>query len=110
MRVLMAANARERFKLILRRKGRVVARHRFMALGTCGGGMPSIEVEAGLLMARQGEGGRTKTIQGVAKLAAVEVWSRGELPPMDILMAIGAGLVLDAVQRLRARRQMALSA
>jgi len=81
-----------------------------MALGARRGGVPSVEMEASFLMPCKGKRRRTKPIHGVAKLAPVEVRSGGKLPPMGILMAVDAGVVLDVIQSVWPRGQMALVA
>lgn len=110
MRVLVTADTRNQTELVLGRRRREVAGLRFVALGARGGGMASVKVKTRFLVAYQRKRGRAKPLYCVAALAIVKIWSASELPAVRILVTICARIVLDVVQRVSPRGQVALIA
>ena len=72
--------------------------------------MPACQHKPGLLVLRQGEGGRPISIQRVALLAAVQVGRRGELSLVLVFVAVPAARELDLVQRVSALGDVTLRA
>jgi len=110
MRVLVTACTGQRGELILCGRRRKMPGLRFMAVRARRGRVSAGKLEAERLMFRHGECGRTEPVHRVAQLAAVRVWSRGKLPPMSILMAVFADLVLHVINSFAAHRQVAFVA
>lgn len=106
----MTADTGQRIEFVPGWWRRKVAKPRFVALGARRSGVASVKMETRFLMACQRKRGRTKPIYCVATLAIVKVGSSGELLSVRVVVTIRASVVLDVVQRVPARGQMALIA
>ncbi len=95
---------------VVQRGWRLEVQGKFVAIAADDCLMTSSEREPGFLVPGQAERGGPESQQTVAAFAAVRVGCDGELGSMGIIMAIGATLKLDFVERASALGNMTLRA
>lgn len=102
MRILMAFEAGQGFKMIFRCRGRIQVR-RLMTIRARRSGVAAIQRESRLLVVRLAIGGWTKSFHGMAIVAAIRKFRRGELTAVRVLMAVRTGIEFDAIDCAGAR-------
>ncbi len=100
MRILMAFLTGELRKVIGRRKARAGRLARLMAVPAGGGDVRAGQGKARGVMLRQGKGGRSKALHGMAPFAVIVVGRARKLASMDVRVTILAGRPRDLVYRV----------
>lgn len=109
MRVRVATRATQALPVVDHRR-RLELTRLFVAIAARHRDVTACQDEPRLLVLRKCESGRLISVESVAALAGVEVGRSRELPGMAITVAVRAMRECDLETRLRALRDVALSA